>query len=147
MTLHDETREAPPGTVRMVFDLAHPPARVWRALTTPELLSKWLLQVDALPLETGAAFVLRTDPQPGWDGVVNARVHTVEEPHRFAFDWVVGPLDTHVVFTLEPTAAGTRLVMEQSGFQSGQEQNLGGARYGWRMMGGRLVELLDGGVA
>jgi hypothetical protein len=30
----------------------------------------------------------------------------------------------------------------QSGFQPHQKQNAGGARYGWRMMGERLVDLL-----
>jgi hypothetical protein len=29
-----------------------------------------------------------------------------------------------------------------SGFREDQKRNWGGARYGWKMMGGRLVELL-----
>jgi hypothetical protein len=32
--------------------------------------------------------------------------------------------------------------MVQSGFKPDQKQNFGGARYGWDMMGGRLVDLL-----
>jgi uncharacterized protein YndB with AHSA1/START domain len=51
-------------------------------------------------------------------------------------------LDTVVTFTLTPTASGTRLSLVQSGFEPDQKQNLGGARYGWKMMGGKLVELL-----
>ena len=58
--------------------------------------------------------------------------------------WVVGDmLDTIVTFTLEPTAAGTRLSLVQSGFKPEQQQNFGGARYGWKMMGGKLVDLLE----
>jgi hypothetical protein len=30
----------------------------------------------------------------------------------------------------------------QSGFRPDQKQNFGGARYGWKMMGGKLVDLL-----
>jgi uncharacterized protein YndB with AHSA1/START domain len=52
-------------------------------------------------------------------------------------------LDTVVTFTLAPTASGTRLSLVQSGFRPDQKKNFGGARYGWKLMGGRLVELLD----
>jgi hypothetical protein len=30
----------------------------------------------------------------------------------------------------------------QSGFTPDQQQDFGGARYGWKMMGGKLVDLL-----
>jgi uncharacterized protein YndB with AHSA1/START domain len=55
---------------------------------------------------------------------------------------VVGDIDTVVTFTLTPTASGTRLSLVQSGFKPHQKQNSGGARYGWELMGGRLVDLL-----
>jgi hypothetical protein len=35
-----------------------------------------------------------------------------------------------------------RLSLVQSGFKPDQKQNFGGARYGWKMMGGKLVDLL-----
>jgi hypothetical protein len=31
----------------------------------------------------------------------------------------------------------------QSGFKPDQKQNSGGARYGWKMMGAKLVDLLE----
>ena len=46
------------------------------------------------------------------------------------------------VVTLTPTDTGTRLSLVQSGFKPEQKQNFGGARYGWKKMGGQLVELL-----
>jgi uncharacterized protein YndB with AHSA1/START domain len=65
------------------------------------------------------------------------------EPHRrLSYKWTVPFLDTVVTFTLVPTASGTRLSLVQSGFKPDQKQNFGGARYGWRMMGGKLVDLL-----
>lgn len=47
-----------------------------------------------------------------------------------------------MTFTLTPTASGTRLSLVQSGFKTEQKREFGGARYGWKMMGGRLVDLL-----
>ena len=55
---------------------------------------------------------------------------------------MVGEIDTVVTFTLTPTPFGTRLVLVQSGFRGDQKKNFGGARYGWNMMGGKLVDLL-----
>ena len=51
-------------------------------------------------------------------------------------------LNTIVTFTLTATPTGTRLVLVQSGFKPDQKQNFGGARYGWTLMGGKLIELL-----
>jgi uncharacterized protein YndB with AHSA1/START domain len=56
--------------------------------------------------------------------------------------WSVPFLDTVVTFTLTPTASGTRLSLVQSGFKPDQKREFGGARYGWKMMGGKLVDLL-----
>jgi uncharacterized protein YndB with AHSA1/START domain len=47
-----------------------------------------------------------------------------------------------VTFTLTPTASGTRLSLVQSGFEADQKKEFGGARYGWKMMGGKLVDVL-----
>ena len=47
-----------------------------------------------------------------------------------------------MTFTLTPMASGTRLSLVQSGFKADQKQEFGGARYGWKMMGGKLVDLL-----
>jgi hypothetical protein len=62
---------------------------------------------------------------------------------KLTYTWVVGDIDTVVTFTLTPTASGTRLSLVQSGFRPNQKKNFGGARYGWRMMGGKLVDLLE----
>ena len=41
-----------------------------------------------------------------------------------------------------PTAFGTRLSLVQSGFKPTQKREFGGARCGWKLMGGKLVDLL-----
>lgn len=52
-------------------------------------------------------------------------------------------LDTVVTFTLQPTEGGTLLRLVQTGFKEEQKREFGGARYGWNMMGGKLVDLLE----
>ena len=126
------------------FDLQHAPEKVWRALTDPVLLTEWLLPVVGLELELtpGAAFTFKTQPYPGWDGTVNCRILEIEAHRKISYTWTVPFLDTVVTFTLTPTASGTRLSLVQSGFKPDQKRELGGARYGWNMMGRKLVDLL-----
>ncbi len=145
MSLIDKTASSQTESISFEFDLKHPPQKVWRALTDPALLSEWLLPVfeQKLELEPGAAFMFKTQPYPGWDGTVNCRIIEVDEPNKLSYAWTVPFLDTVVTFTLTPTATGTRLSLVQSGFKEEQNREFGGARYGWKMMGGKLVELLE----
>jgi uncharacterized protein YndB with AHSA1/START domain len=144
MSLVDKPVRPPSDAVTFDFELRHAPEKVWRALTDPALLAEWLLPVIGLELAPGAAFTFQTQPHPGWDGTVHCRILAIDPPRMLSYSWVVGDmvLDTVVTFTLTPTASGTRLSLVQSGFRPDQKQNLGGARYGWQMMGGKLVDLL-----
>jgi uncharacterized protein YndB with AHSA1/START domain len=144
MTLIDTTAPSQSESISFEVELHHPPKMVWRALTDPVLLTEWLLPVVGLTLEAGAEFSLKTEPKPGWDGTVSCRFLEIEAERALSYSWVVGNfLDTVVTFALTPTGSGTRLSIVQSGFRPDQKQNFGGARYGWRMMGGRLVEVLE----
>jgi uncharacterized protein YndB with AHSA1/START domain len=138
----DKTAPSQNESISFEFDLHHSPEKVWRALTDPVLLTEWLLPVIELKLEPGAAFTFKTQPQPGWDGIVNCRFLEIEAYRKLSWSWIVGDIDTVATFTLTPTASGTRLSLVHSGFRPDQKQNFGGARYGWKMMGGKLVDLL-----
>jgi uncharacterized protein YndB with AHSA1/START domain len=143
VTITDTTARSQTESISFDFDLHHSPEKVWRALTDPVLLAEWLLPVVDLKLEPGAAFTFKTLPHPGWDGTVNCRFLEIEPTRKLSYAWVVGfGLDTVVTFTLTPTESGTRLSLVQSGFKPDQKQNFGGARYGWKMMSGKLVDLL-----
>ena len=115
---------------------------MWRALTDPELLAQWLLPVLELELAPGRAFTFKTQPYPGWDGTVSCRFLEIEPLRKLSYAWTVPFLDTVVTFTLTPTASGPRLSLVQTGFNEAQQREFGGARYGWTMMGGKLVDLL-----
>ena len=139
----DKTAPSQTESLSFEFDLQHPPEKVWRALTDPALLADWLLPVVDLKLEPGAAFAFKTQPFPGWDGTVNCRMLEIEAHRKLSYTWVAGDmLDTVVTFTLAPTESGTRLSLVQSGFKPDQKQNFGGARYGWKVMGKKLVDVL-----
>lgn len=144
MSVSDNTAPSQTDTIAFEFDLRHPPAKVWRALTDPALLTEWLLPVTELKLEPGAAFTLQAPQFPGWDGIVHCRMIEVETGRKLSYSWDVGDmaLDTVVTFELTPTPSGTRLSLVQSGFKPDQRQNFAGARYGWTAMGGKLVDLL-----
>jgi uncharacterized protein YndB with AHSA1/START domain len=143
----DKTASGQSDTLSFELDLKHSPQKVWRAITEPELLAKWLLPATGFKLEVGAAFTLNTQPVGGWDGVVKCRVLESEPHKKLSYAWVVGDMeiDTVVTFTLSPTDEGTRLSITQSGFKAHQKQAFGGARYGWNLMGGKLIELLAKG--
>jgi uncharacterized protein YndB with AHSA1/START domain len=143
MTLTDQTPRGESASISFEFHLLHAPAKVWRALSDPELLAEWLLPVIGLKLETGAEFSFKTQPHPGWDGTVNCRVLEIEAHKKLSYTWVVGDMiDTVVTFTLTPTESGTRLSLVQSGFRPDQKQNFGGARFGWKVMGEKLIDVL-----
>lgn len=145
MTVVDKTAQDQTDTITFEVDLRHAPEKVWRALTEPDLVAKWLLPTIGFELTPGAAFTLKTQPYPGWDGTVDCTMLAIEPAKKLSYAWVVGGmgLDTVLTFSLAPTPSGTRLSIEQSGFKPEQKQNFGGARYGWTMMGKKLVALLD----
>ena len=103
-------------SIRKRVHYAHPPERVWRALTSREALAAWLMPNDFEP-RVGHRFQFRTDPAPGFDGVVHCEVLEMEPPHRMVWSWRGGKIDTEVAFSLAPVAGGTELYFEQTGFE------------------------------
>lgn len=96
--------------------LPYPPEMVWDALTDADQLGRWLMPNDFRPVR-GHRFTFRTDPAPGFDGIVRCEVLRLDPPTDLVFTWVGGPLDTVVSFRLEAVAEGTRLTLRHSGFR------------------------------
>ena len=112
-------------TVVVEREFAHPPEKLWRALTQPHLIAEWLMKNDFAP-KVDHRFKLEAD----W-GVVDCQVQTLE-PHRtLSYSWAALGLDSVVTWTLTPTTKGTHLRMEQTGFGPDQTRAYQGARYGW----------------
>ena len=140
--------EVAPATRSIVIErnVAHPPRKVWRALTEAPLLERWLMPGD-FRAEVGHRFTLRTDPVPNWNGVTEGEVLIVEPPRRLVYRWhtvsAAGDgLTTTVSWTLTPTPTGTLLRMEQAGFRPQDEPNYQGATRGWGRFADRLEQVL-----
>jgi uncharacterized protein YndB with AHSA1/START domain len=117
-------------------EVPFPPEKVWRALTQPELIEKWLMKNDFKPV-VGHAFTLRAD----W-GAVDCKVLAVEPKKTLSYTWAAYGLESIVTWTLAPTSAGTRLRMEQSGFPPDQPQYYEGAKGGWQRFFAALEQVL-----
>jgi uncharacterized protein YndB with AHSA1/START domain len=125
--------------------MAHPPEKVWRALTEGRLIEEWLMTNDFQPV-VGHRFSFRATPVPNWNGVIDSEVLVVEPHARLAYSWGTLGLASVVTWTLTPTEGGTHLRMEHSGFPSEEGANYKGATYGWNKFLGnleRVVERLD----
>ena len=129
-------------SVIMERDFPHPPEKVWRALTESSLIEQWLMRNDFEPV-AGRTFNLRMDPMPNWNGVIDCQVLAIEPLQSLSYTWGTLGMESVVTFTLTPTANGTHLHMEQSGFRPEQEANYRGAIYGWQ----KFLDGLDRVVA
>ena len=124
-------------------DYPHPAEKVWRALTEGPLIEQWLMKNDFQPVP-GHAFQLRMDPVPNWNGVIDCKVLAIEPGKSLAYTWGTLGLESVVTFTLTPTAVGTHLHVEQSGFRTDQEAAYKGANYGWQSFLAKLEPVLAG---
>ncbi len=135
-------------TIHVEYDLPHPPAKVWRALTDPALLGAWLMKNDFRPV-VGHRFTFRAPPMQDWDGTVDCEVLEVQEPERLSYSWRGGPassrIDTTVTWTLAPGAAGgTHLVLDHAGFLPAHAFAFEGLARGWRgKVAERITEVLS----
>jgi uncharacterized protein YndB with AHSA1/START domain len=123
-------------------EMAHPPEKIWRALTESFLMEEWLMSNDFQPV-VGHRFTFRAAPVPGWNGIIESEVMVVEPYARLAYSWGTMGMENAVTWTLTPTEGGTHLRMEQSGFRADQEQNYKGATYGWRRFIGNLERVVE----
>lgn len=135
------TGSAPANTVVIEREMAHAPEKIWRALTQASLINQWLMSNDFEPV-VGHRFTLRATPVPGWSGVIECEVLEVEPNVRLSYTWGTLGLKSVVTWTLTPTAGGTHIRMEHSGFPSEESASYKGAKYGWRKFIGNLEDLV-----
>jgi len=139
-----------PDRIERTVQIAAPPGKVWAALTTAEGLSAWFGDEAAIDLRPGgeARMVWHAEGH-----TAHMRVERVEEPGVFGFTWGIfglpedDPRRTYVEFTLEPSGAGTRLTVVESGFAQLPDDIHGkaydGNTEGWAKELGELTAYLD----
>jgi uncharacterized protein YndB with AHSA1/START domain len=138
-----------PDRIERTVELAHPPAEVWAALTTPEGLGTWFGDQATIDLRPGGSAKMT------WTGghVADMRIERVEEPEVFGFTWHIeglpddDPRRTYVEFTLQPAGAGTRLTVVETGFaqlpDDAYRKAFEGNTQGWASELGELASYLD----
>jgi uncharacterized protein YndB with AHSA1/START domain len=112
--------------IRVDEVLPHAPETIWKALTTGDLIGRWLrMTPTGFEPVKGRRFTFQTTPAGAWDGVINCEVLEVIPNQRLVYSWKGGDegnvgygsrLDTVVTFTLAKVADGTRLSLVHSGF-------------------------------
>jgi uncharacterized protein YndB with AHSA1/START domain len=134
-----------PTTRALVIEreMAHPPEKIWRALTEGPLIAEWLMTNDFRPV-VGHRFSFRANPVANWNGVIECEVLVVEPQARLMYSWGTLGLETAVTWTLTPTEGGTQVRMEQTGFSSEGGANYKGAKYGWNKFIGNMERVVGG---
>jgi len=117
-------------------EFAHPPEKIWRALTQPHLIEEWLMKSD-FNLAIDHRFDFRND----W-GSIACQVLEIEPNRTLSYTWAALGLESVVTWTLTPAGTGTLLRMEQAGFRPDQEQAYQGAKYGWKKFFTSLDQVL-----
>lgn len=140
-----------PDRIERSIELAHPPAKVWAALTTPEGLAAWFGDKATIDLRPGGAAQMTFR-----SGVtVDMRLERIEEPEVFGFTWRLpdlpenDPRRTYVEFTLEAVGGGTRLRVVETGFaqlpDDSRRTTYESHAEGWASELGELAGYLDAG--
>ncbi|WP_414504573.1 SRPBCC family protein [Streptomyces sp. NEAU-L66] len=137
MNPHSDTLTTADGrtALRMERRLAHPPAKVWSAITDPAHLGQWFPSEVTVELRPGGAM---TFAMPGVSGIAMAGTVTdAEEPRLFAFTWG----EDHLRWEITPDGDGSLLVLVHT-----FGDRFGGASFasGWHLCLTALSQLLDG---
>jgi uncharacterized protein YndB with AHSA1/START domain len=144
--------------LRFERELPHPVDKVWAALTEPAKFRDWLAQSGEIELRVGGRVYLSEDGQKTW---IESTVTAIDPPKLIEYrfdspDWEDGGL---LRWTLEPSDAGTRLVLTHRIPQMSKEEQREIARRldlpegweqpastlaGWHTFLDRLTAALDG---
>ena len=107
--------------IHIVRDYPYPPARVWRAVTDPDLVPLWTATgrggrlVGFAPVP-GTRFQIIAKPVPGWRGILDCEVLEAREPSLLRYSWTDDGTTTYVSYRIEPWGDGTRFTFDHAGF-------------------------------
>lgn len=118
--------------------IAHPPEKVWAALTEPERIAKWWAPGDIRPV-VGHRFTL----DMGKWGQQPCEILAVEEGRMISYSFSKGMV---ITFRITPEGQGTRLFLDHRGFD--MNSPIGRTAYegmgnGWPAVLARIEPSLD----
>ena len=126
--------------------MPHSPEKVWRVLTEPAFIDRWLMKND-FELRVGHHFNFRAQLMYGWNGVTDCEVLEIVPNERLVYSWnasgeqAVDGLKTVVTWTLTRRHDGTSVRMEQSGFRPEDEGGYRSMGGGWPSMLAKMEEV------
>jgi uncharacterized protein YndB with AHSA1/START domain len=153
------TETADPRVIEIDQFYPHPPQRVWVALTTPELMARWLMEPSGFAPVVGTRFSFQGQPMPSvaFSGEIACEVIDAVEGKQLAISWVDARSDKPpawvVRWTLHPEGTGTQarhwghLPLAGDGFDPDdvvQQRSRTIMGTGWVRIAGQLGEVLDG---
>jgi uncharacterized protein YndB with AHSA1/START domain len=117
-----------PATQEIIVDevFPHAPETIWKALTTGDLIARWLMEARGFAPVVGNRFTYQTRPAGEWDGTIRCEVLDVVPNERLVYSWKGGHeanvgygsrLDTVVAWSLTRVEGGTRVRVVHSGFE------------------------------
>jgi uncharacterized protein YndB with AHSA1/START domain len=150
MAVDDPPRMAPAKTrtIRLRAFIHASPTKVFKAVSEPELLSRWLLDHATISPRKGGRFTFTWEDGPTHTGTVLQFV----PGRRIALSWqwpgMEDLLVTKLAFSVEPKNRGTVLTLTHSGFpeQKRWVDLYGGAIQGWTYFLMNLKSFLDHGA-
>lgn len=142
------------GTHEIVVDevFPHAPEVLWKTLTTPEMMGRWLkMTPTGFEPTKGNRFTYQTTPAGPWDGIIRCLVLDVIPNERLVYEWRGGDeanvgygarLETIVTWTLTKVEGGVRVRLVHSGFQLPRNETAyKGMSHGWPEVVQRIASL------
>ncbi|MEU0956720.1 SRPBCC family protein [Streptomyces niveus] len=123
--------------LRMERRLAHPPQRVWDAITQPAHLAKWFPSEVSVDLRPGGEIGFHFPGELGPGPAMTGRVTDVDEPRLFAFTWG----EDHLRWEIAPDGDGSRLSLVHT---FGDRFGAASFASGWQVCVTALGQLLAG---
>lgn len=143
------TVDVPASRVTRIVAIDASRSAVWRCLTQPDLLARWLGDIAAFP----GGVVAGATGRFAWSGevVLAARILEVEPEERFVFDWAEGILSgraSTVEIGLRDVDGSTQVHLVESGFplegdHAARREALRALAAGWTVELDELVDLAE----
>ena len=120
--------------IQSIIEIARPREQVWRAVTEPDLVGRWMGCLRFLPAP-GHIFYLQPDrarrAAEDVTGAIACRIEVLDRPRRISFSWGFPDTpDTFVDIRLSNIAGGTHVRLTHSGWDRFDDRETEGVRGG-----------------
>ncbi|ALR11822.1 SRPBCC family protein [Mycobacteroides saopaulense] len=136
-------------TVHFEYHYSYPAHRVWSILTSPQLFGQWVRNFETTRYATGLTFSFDVFPfmGSGFVGEIDGRFTEVIDDELLAYRMATrdGSIAIDSRWTLNPDSEGTRLLVDASGFDPDDQDQVRFRQLclvGWPAVLGRIDELL-----